>query len=160
LEETLVADVVLHVADASLPADRLREQIGAVGGVLSEIGGDAVPVELVLNKIDRLDRLERRRVGNQFPDAALVSAVTGEGLDDLRERVARRFQDRFEDVRLFVPYDQGRALADLYALGAPITARRDTETGVEVQARLPHRDVRRFASFVVVDASIEQASHG
>src|SRR5213076_850960 len=55
LEETLVADIVLHVADASLPDERLRETIAAVQGVLDEIGAHDVPVELVLNKIDLLD---------------------------------------------------------------------------------------------------------
>ena len=55
LEETLVADLVLHVADASLPEDRLREQIAAVDAVLTEIGGDELPIELVLNKVDLLD---------------------------------------------------------------------------------------------------------
>ena len=49
-----------------------------------------------------------------------MSALTGEGLDELRERIAERFADRFEDVRLLVPYEEGTALSALYALGAPI----------------------------------------
>ena len=52
LEETLVADLVLHVADASAPEDRLTEQLAAVNGVLDEIGATELPIELVLNKID------------------------------------------------------------------------------------------------------------
>src|SRR6185369_9475664 len=51
LEETLVADLVLHVADASLPEDRLTETIAAVRAVLTEIGANDIPIELVLNKI-------------------------------------------------------------------------------------------------------------
>src|SRR5262249_35652376 len=100
LEETLVADVVLHVADASLPEDRLRETITAVHTVLAEIGADDVPIELVLNKIDLLDPLARRRLVNRFPGAVEISAVTGEGLEELKAHVAARFADRFEDVRL------------------------------------------------------------
>src|SRR5437762_7131723 len=50
LEETLVADLVLHVVDASAGDDRVDEQITAVNGVLHEIGADDLPVELVLNK--------------------------------------------------------------------------------------------------------------
>ena len=80
LEETLVADLILHIVDASLPEDRLREQIAAVDAVLGEIGGNDLPIMLVLNKIDRLDPLGRRRLANRFPDAQQVSAVTGEGL--------------------------------------------------------------------------------
>src|SRR5690242_15889796 len=111
LEETLVADVVLHVVDASLPEDRLRETIAAVRGVLAEIGAEDVPVEVLLNKIDLLDTLARRRLANRFPDAVEISAVTGEGLEELKARVAARFADRFEDVRLLVPYDEGGALS-------------------------------------------------
>ncbi len=159
LEETLVADLILHVADASLPEDRLQEQIGAVNTVLAEIGGAELPVELVLNKIDLVDPLRRRRLANRYPHALELSAVTGEGVGDLKGRVAERFADRFEDVRFLVPYDEGRALADLYALGAPIAERTDTEEGVMIRARLPHRDVRRFAAFLVADAPAETATH-
>src|SRR5205085_6033211 len=84
LEETLVADLVLHVADASADDDRLEEMRVAVEAVLAEIGAAELPVELVLNKIDAVDSLKRRRLGNRFPEAAQVSAATGEGLDDLR----------------------------------------------------------------------------
>ena len=70
LEETLVADLILHVADASLPEDRLREQIAAVNAVLTDIGGEELPIVLVFNKVDRLDPLGRRRLANRFPDAS------------------------------------------------------------------------------------------
>jgi GTP-binding protein HflX len=152
LEETLVADLVLHVADASLPEDRLRETIDAVHSVLPEIGADDVPSELVLNKVDRLDPLARRRLRNAFPRSLQTSAETGEGLDELKARIAELFSDRFEDVRLLVPYADGRALADLYALGAPIAERRDTPEGVRVRARLPRREIARFARFLVAGA--------
>ena len=143
LEETLVADLVLHVVDASLPEDRMLEQIAAVDTVLAEIGVDELPIELVLNKIDLLDPLGRRRLANRFPQSLQISAAKGAGLDELRARVAALFADRFEDVWLLVPYDEGRVLSDLYALGAPIDERRDTGEGVLVRAKLPHRDARR-----------------
>ena len=117
---------MLHVADGSLPEDRLRETIAAVHTVLTEIGANDVPVELVLNKVDLLDPLARRRLRHAFPRALQVSAGTGEGLEELKLRVAELFSDQFEDVRLLVPYEDGRALAALYDLGAPIAERRDT----------------------------------
>ena len=158
LEETLVADLVLHVADASLPEDRLRETIDAVQAVLTGIGANDVPVELVLNKVDLLDPLGRRRLQNAYPRALQVSARTGTAIDELKFHIAELFSDRFEDVRLLVPFDAGSALGDLYSLGAPIAERRDTAEGVRIRARLPRREIPRFARFLVSDAVDMEAS--
>jgi GTPase len=158
LEETLVADLVLHVVDGSLPEEVLAEQIESVETVLAEIGAGEIPVELVVNKVDRLDLRARRRVSNRFPGSLEVSAATGEGIDELKARIAERFADRFDEVRLLVPYDEGRVLSDLYALGAPIDERTDTDEGVVIRARLPHREVRRFAPYLVAGLEEQQAS--
>ena len=151
LEETLFSDLVLHVADASARDGRLEETIAAVEAVLKEIGAAELPIELVLNKVDLVDPLRRRRLANGFPDALQISAATGEGLAELREQIAGRFGERFEPVRLLVPYDDGKTLADLYALGAPIEERADRADGVLITARLPRSEVSRFAQYLVVD---------
>jgi GTP-binding protein HflX len=158
LEETLVADLVLHVVDASTTDDELDAQLTAVQAVLAEIGAAELPVELVLNKIDAIDPLRRRRVGNRFPEALQVSARTGEGLEALRERIAARFGERFEPVRLLIPYDEGGRLAELYALGMPVDERADREEGVFIRAHLPMREVRRFAQYLVVESETEARS--
>ena len=158
LEETLVADLVLHVVDASATDDELDAQLAAVEAVLAEIGAGELPVELVLNKIDAIDPLRRRRLGNRFPDALQVSARTGEGLEALRERIAARFGERFESVRLLIPYDEGGRLAELYALGMPVDERADREEGVFIRAHLPMREVRRFAKYLVVEPETEARS--
>ena len=67
-------------------------------------------------------------------------------MDELRTRIAERFAERFEAVRLLLPYDEGGKLNELYALGAPIEQREDTTEGVLVVARLPRREIRRFAA--------------
>jgi GTPase len=149
LEETLVADLVLHVVDASVSEERLIEMIDAVNSVLHEIGADELPIELVLNKIDAVDDERRRKLGNRYPDALQVSALTGEGMDALRARIADRFADLFEPVRLLLPYKDGGKLNELYALGAPIEERQDTSEGVLVVARLPRREINRFARYLV-----------
>jgi GTPase len=152
LEETLVADVILHVVDASAPDEEHDRQVAAVADVLHEIGAGDLPFEVVLNKIDRVDPLGRRRLANSFPGAPQVSALTGEGLDRLRAELARRFDDRWERVRLLVPYEHGGDLSDLYALGTPIEGRQDTPEGVLLVARLPRRDVQRFAPYVIAES--------
>ena len=158
LEETLVADLVLHVVDGSASDDTLEEMITSVESVLAEIGASDIPTELVVNKVDAVDALRRRRLANRFPGALQVSARTGFGLDELRARIAERFADRFEQVQLLVPYSEGSVLADLYALGAPIDERTDGPEGVLVRARLPRSELRRYARYLVAEARVEPAS--
>src|SRR5213078_4395100 len=66
LEETLVADLILHVADATASAELLDGHARAVVQVLHEIGAAELPVELVLNKIDAVSAFRRRRLANRF----------------------------------------------------------------------------------------------
>jgi GTP-binding protein HflX len=148
LEETLAGDLVLHVADASAADDDRAAQAAAVEDVLEQIGAGEIPRLTVLNKADLLDPLSRRRLANASPDAVLVSARTGEGLEQLEARIAEFFASRFQRVELLVPHADGAALASLYALGSPIE-REDTGAGVLVRAHLPEAEARRFARFRV-----------
>ena len=158
LEETLAADLVLHVVDASAPEERMEEMLAAVEAVLAEVGAEELPVEIVLNKIDLADPLKRRRLTNRFPGAPQVSARTGAGLEELRAAIANRFAERFDAVRLLLPYEAGDKLAELYQLGAPIDERVDRPEGVFVRARLARADLRRFAPYLVVEP--DEASQG
>src|SRR6266576_2511203 len=110
-----------------------------------------LPHELVVNKIDAVDALGRRRLANRYPDALQISALTGECLEELRARIAGRFGERFERVRLLVPYEEGARLNELYALGAPIDEREDTPEGVLVVARLPRRELHRYAPYLIAE---------
>ncbi len=56
-------------------------------------------------------------------------------------------------MRLLVPYDRGAVVSELYALGAPVEAREDTPEGVLLVARLPHRELQRFAPYLVAEAA-------
>jgi len=160
LEETLSADLLLLVADASAADDELDETLAAVRSVLHEIGADELPTELVLNKIDAADATRRQILRNRFPEAVPVSALTGEGLEELRARIAARFAERWETVRLLLPYEDGSKLAELYRLGAPIDERSDGEDGVRIRARLPRRELRRFAPYLIAEARETPVSPG
>lgn len=88
LEETADADLVLHVIDAANP-ERERH-MAAVTRVLEEVGAHLVPRIEVYNKVDQLSADERRRLQEADPSALLISAVTGQGCDDLLDSVASR----------------------------------------------------------------------
>jgi GTP-binding protein HflX len=147
LEETLSGDLLLLVADASASEEELQGQMAAVRSVLDEIAAEEIPQLLVLNKIDKVDEVARRRLRNRHPGAVMVSARTGENLDELKARVAEFFADRFVDIDLLLPHDRGGELSALYESGAPITSREDHADGVLVSARLPRRLLSRYEEY-------------
>jgi GTP-binding protein HflX len=148
LEETRRADLVLHVADASVPEEELLTMIKAVDDVLSEINADEAPRILVLAKADLVDGERREQLRNRHPDAVIVSPVTGEGLSELTERVEEEFSRRLREVEMLIPYEEGNRLAELHELAGDLV-RQDTPEGVRVSVRLPEPVAERYAPFVL-----------
>ncbi len=148
LKETRDADLIIHVADASVPESELLEMVRAVEDVLEEIDAGDVTRLLALNKADLLDAERRRELGFRHPDGVLVSGTTGEGLDILGERVQEAFVRTLRAVELLGPYDQGRRLAELYELADGLE-REETAEGVRVTARVPASVAARYERFAV-----------
>jgi GTP-binding protein HflX len=148
LEETRRAEVLAHVVDGSAPEEQRRMMIAAVEQTLEEIGAGERPRVLVLNKIDLLSPEQQGELRLRHPGAALVSGVTGEGLDDLREQLERELLHTLRPIHLLVPYSDGGSLAELHELAGEVS-RRDTPEGVRVDALVPARLAGRFARFAV-----------
>ena len=148
LEETRLADLIVHVVDASEGDEQRAGAIAAVDRVLGEIGAGERPRLLVLNKIDLLDREERARLLVGRPDVVAVSAATGEGVDDLRERIAAEFARTLQPLELLVPYSEGGRLAELHEVAGDLE-REERSDGVLVHARVPAALAHRFAEFAV-----------
>ena len=143
LEEARNADLLVHVVDAADPERVAR--IEQVQGVIDEIEADQVPRLLVFNKIDqRADeqpRVERDATG--VAQRVWVSALTGEGLDLLREVLAERLGDADrETYTLALPSDAGRLRAQLFQHQA-VRAERLLESGaVELDVEMPFERLR------------------
>ena len=159
LEETRRADLILHVVDASAPEEDRAEMARAVDAVLGDIGAGDRPRLLVLNKIDALDEDARRDLLLREPRAVAVSAATGEGLDELRDRLDAFFRDSLREVELLVPYRDGGRLAELHALDGALH-REDREDGVLVTAHLPGPVADRFAAYGAGGANGDGAADG
>jgi GTPase len=149
LEETVLADLILHVVDAAAPEERRRADIAAVDEVLEEIGAGDKPRLLVLNKADLLDPDERAEVLLRHPGAVLVSALTDSGLGELRERVEVAFEDTLAEVELLIPYSEGGRLHELHEVAGDLE-RTEREDGVLVRAKVPVAELHRFADLTVV----------
>ena len=105
LEEVALADLIVHLVDAS--GEDHGDQIRAVREVLGEVGAAGVPELLVFNKIDLADELVRARLRRTHPEAPQISSVTGEGVGDLLEAVARRLPRARTSLRVLLPFSRG-----------------------------------------------------
>jgi GTPase len=148
LEETRRADLLLHVVDASVDEEELEAMTRAVDDVLEEIGSGAQPRVLVLNKADAIGEERRREIAFRHPDGVLVSALTGEGLDALGERIAAEFERTLQDVELLVPFSEGGTLSELHDFAGDLE-REDTPAGVRVSVRLPAVVAERYDRYAV-----------
>ena len=137
LEEAIHADLLMHVVDASNPlAD---EQIDAVNGVLDELGAADKPTLLLLNKADAIvDQAALTIVQQRYPDARLISARCGAGLDALREAVDAQMRGSQRRVTLSVPASNGKALTFLERF-ADILERRFEDGRAILDVRIPPR---------------------
>jgi GTP-binding protein HflX len=149
LEETVLADLIVHVVDASEPEQRRLLDMKAVDAVLEEIGAGEKPRLLVLNKADLLSEEERHEVTVAHSGAVLVAAVDGEGLEQLRERIEAAFEETLTEVALLVPYSQGGRLHELHEVAGDLE-RTEREDGVLVRAKVPASEMHRFDDLAVV----------
>src|SRR6202020_588989 len=100
------------------------------------IGADEVSQVLVLSKADRITEERRRELALRHPDAVLVSALTGEGIETLIARIEEEFARTLQDMELLIPFDEGTHLAELYEAAGDLE-REETPDGVLVRVRLP-----------------------
>jgi len=146
LEETRLADLIVHVVDGSAPASDRVETMAAVDATLQEIGAAEIPRLLVLNKLDLLGDEGRRDLLVSAPGAIGVSARTGEGIEELRDRLEAAFDETLVEVELLVPYDEGARLSELHQLAGEVE-RAELADGVRVRARIPAAVAHRFERF-------------
>lgn len=118
LEEVVRADLLLLVTDASHPS--YTEHIQAVKAVLEEIGAAGIPRLLVFNKVDRLSEEAKASFRSTREPCVLVSALTGEGLDELRQNIDSFLEDKRRRVRLRIPQSRGDVLAQIYEETRPL----------------------------------------
>jgi len=142
LEEIAEADLLLHVVDISHP--NAMNQAEAVQQTLEEIEASHVPIISVLNKIDRLsDPSSARRIVEHYPQAVAISARTGEGIDDLRERIHNGLYETLTPILVRLPYQQGQLISLFHEFGQ-VERLEHGRKDVLIQGRIPGRLVAQF----------------
>ena len=145
LEESVQADLLLHVVDGSDP-DPVG-QISAVHTVLNDIGASDRPEQLVINKIDAATPDALTMLRAQFPDAVFVSARTGAGIRELRAITEDRLPLPEVEVHALVPYSRGDLLDKIHRLGR-LDSVDHTGDGTRVVAHVHPELASEFAEYL------------
>ncbi len=154
LEEVIQADLIIHVRDIAHPDSDAQKQ--DVMGVLRKLGvladkddpaSKGTPVIEVINKIDMLSQEDLIAIKNKSArldvEPEIVSAITGEGIDHLCERIETALTSHHKVVHVDIDYQYGAAVAWLYEYGK-VLDREDDETGIHLNVRLSPPDVERL----------------
>jgi GTP-binding protein HflX len=150
LEEVALADLVVHMVDVAQPDP--AAQVEAVRKVLTEVGAAGVPELLVLNKADLVDDLSRARLMRQFPGAPLISAATGEGIDELLVEVAARLPHPDVYLTVVLPFQRGDLLDRAYREGEVLEVGHQAD-GTRLVVRAPAALAHALGPFAESNAS-------
>jgi GTPase len=145
LEEVGEATILLHVVDGSRDIER---QIQAVDVVLKGLGVTDRPTVIGINKIDLLSEVELDKIRGRYPDAAVISAATGRGLDELLDRLVRELSALKVEVDLEVPFDRGDVVARVHDEGEVI-AETYSDQGTRLTARIPREMLAGVGSYLM-----------
>jgi len=151
LEEVADADVILHVVDASHPDP--EGQIRAVREVIADLDARRIPEIIVLNKADAADPFILERMRQREPNHVIVSARTGEGIDELKQKIADTIPRPSLEVKLLIPYNHGEVISRLHAWDAEIKSTAFVSDGTFVTA-LVREDVAAELSDYVIDGEL------
>ncbi|MCX8528868.1 MAG: GTPase HflX [Rhodoluna sp.] len=147
LEEIADADLIVHVVDASHPDP--GSQIATVRDVIGDVGARGIQELIVFNKIDLADETQRMALRGMEPWSIGVSARTGEGMDELLQRIADLLPEPNIEVAVLIPYDRGDLVSRLH-LNSRILVLDYRETGTFVRAMVKPEMAAELADYRLV----------
>jgi GTP-binding protein HflX len=145
LDEIATADLILHVVDASAP--QREAQAKAVLEVLEQIGAHEIPQLTVYNKLDLLEIDEAEALETRYPQALLVSAQTGAGIDALLARIEQTANATSQLLSVLIPFTQG-SLVQLAHERCSVRSEEYTGEGTLLQVQVPQTLFSRFAPYL------------
>jgi len=131
LEEIADSDLVVHVVDASHPDP--AGQIATVRKVIAEVDAGNIPELIVFNKIDLVDDGMRMALRGMEPNSIGVSARTGEGMEELRDLIAKQIPEPNVRISVLIPYSRGELVSRLH-LNSRILKLEHLEEGTKLES--------------------------
>lgn len=153
LEETVEADLLLHVVDAS--AVEPEDQVAAVEKVLGDIEADEIPQLTALNKIDLVEKERRDQLVKMFPEASLISAAREEGLEELLELIRSKLDTARRIVTFNIPFDRGDIRSALHD-SSEVLEESSESGGMHIVVKTTASVIDRYRSFLAVSDLAEQ----
>ena len=145
LEEAVMADFLIHLVDASQP--EAMEFLNTTRTVLSELGAEDKRILMVFNKVDKMeDPLVLMALRHHFPEAVFISVRTGEGMDELIERISKFVADDITTVDLLIPQSRSDLIARLHR-ESTVLATEYVDNDVKLSAQLSRRTLRDYAEY-------------
>jgi GTP-binding protein HflX len=148
LEEISEADLLLHLVDISHP--NAREHVHAVHQTLQTLGLQGIPVITAINKIDKIPHDHAESLLKGYPNTAMLSALTGEGIPSLLQTIERVLYRTMDFVRVKLPFNAGRLLNVFYEEGA-IESLVHRSDGILISGRIPASWLSEFRPFLLAD---------
>ncbi|HZW03218.1 MAG TPA: GTPase HflX, partial [Anaerolineaceae bacterium] len=146
LEEITEADLLVHLVDITHP--NAIEQWRSVQETLLEIGAEDIPVITALNKIDRMpDPEAAQQTLSAYAEAVPISALTGNGINDLLARVEDELFETYVPITVRLPYQQGQLISLFHDQGQ-VEKSENGRSGVWMQGQIPGRLFTRFRPFL------------
>ncbi|MBQ9698449.1 MAG: GTPase HflX [Acidaminococcaceae bacterium] len=147
LEETLDADLLIHVIDVSHPL--YKEQSEAVYRVLQEVGAEDKPVFSVFNKIDKLPEDSGLLTQlKEIPESICISAKKKIGLEELLEIIAEHLKLKSAEVTLLIPYSDSGMAARLFDTGTVLSQDYEAD-GIKMKVRMQTDEMNRWEKFII-----------
>ena len=151
LEEVVDADLLVHVVDGSdvNPLAQIEAVRQVINEVIADHDGHPAPELLVVNKTDAADGLTLAKLRRALPGAVFVSAHTGDGLEQMQQRMAQLVTPTDTMVDVTIPYDRGDLVARVHSDGR-VDATEHNAEGTRIKARVPiplAASLSEFATF-------------
>ena len=152
LEEVVDSELLLHVVDGSdpLPLHQIEAVRTVINDVVEEQNAEHPRELVVINKIDAADPLVLAELHHAVPDAVFVSAVTGEGIDELLDQITGIIASGDTELTLEIPYSRGDVVSRVHTEGA-VLDEQHTPTGTRIEVRLPTSVAGELGQFATGD---------
>ncbi len=146
LEEILDAWIILHVTDVSVPD--FSAKMETVLRTINELGASLIPRITVFNKIDKISEEKLNFLKQRYPEAVFILALSGEGIEALKERISKEISRLHTSEKLFIPHDKQSVLSKIYDT-LEVLHSESTEKGVFLVVKGFKQDVDKFKAYKV-----------